>query len=95
MSSGKKFNWPWVAWPVQFVVRKELGENEAGLVPQGSMVRPGHGDHKGLKALKEFRDLPVPKATKVLKDPKGILVIPSQLPLLSHHRFLWWLTKLM
>ena len=71
MSSGKKFNWLQVAWPVQFIVRKESGENEAGLVPQGSMVRPGPRDHKGLKALKEFRDLLVPKANKVLEGPKG------------------------
>ena len=55
MSSGKKFNWSQVAWPVQFIDGKESGENEAGL------VRPVPRDHKGLKALKEFRDLLVPK----------------------------------
>ena len=57
MSSGKKFNWSQVAWPVQFIVRKESGENEAGL------VRPVLRDHKGLKALKEFRDLLVPRGS--------------------------------
>ena len=73
MSSGKKFNWPEGAWPVQFIFRKESGENEAGLVPQGSMVRPGPRDHKGLKALKEFRNLLVPKENTSVAADKRIV----------------------
>ena len=70
-SSGKKFNY----------APKESGEDEVGPVPQGSMVRLGPRDHRELKAHKEFWNLPVPKATncKVLKDPRAILVNPSQL----------------
>ena len=84
-SPEKKFK-----WPVQFIVRKEPGENEEGLVPQASMACQGPRDHRGLKGLKEIKGLPDLKAIRVLKDPRVILVNPSQLLLLCHLRFPWW-----
>ena len=85
LSSGKKFK-----WPVQFIVRKESGDDEAGLVPQASLVHEGLRDHRGLKVLKEIRDLLDLKAIKALKDPRAILANPSQLLLLRHLWYLWW-----
>ena len=76
-SPEKKFK-----WPVQFIVRKESGDAEAGLVPQANMVRLGPGDHRGLKVLREIRGLLDLGAIRALKDPKVILVNPSQLLLL-------------
>ena len=76
-SPGKKFQ-----WPVQFIVRKESGDAEAGLVPQASMVRLGPRDHRGLKVLREIRGLLDLEAIRAHKDPRAILVNPSQLLLL-------------
>ena len=64
---------------------KEPGDDEAGLVAQASMVRQGPKDHRGPLDL---------GAIRALKDPRAILVNPSQLLQLSHPRFPWWLTKL-
>ena len=68
----------------------ESEDDEAGLVPQGSMVRPGLREHMGLKVLKEIRGLLDLKAIRALKDPRAILVNPSQLLLLCHLWYLWW-----
>ena len=94
-SPEKKFK-----WPVQFIVRKESGDVEAGLVlqasmvheglreivaglvPQASMVRLGPRDRRGLKVLREIRGLLDLGAIRALKDPRVILVNPSQLLLL-------------
>ena len=102
-SPEKKFK-----WPVQFIVRKESGDAEAGLVlraslgsqdlreivaglvPQASMVRLGPRDHRGLKVLREIRGLLDLVAIRALKDPRAILVNPSQLLLLSHSQFPRW-----
>ena len=84
-STGKKFK-----WPVQFIVGKESEDDEAGLVPQGSMVRPGPRDHMGLKVLREIRGLLDLRAIRALRDPRAILVNLSQLLLLCHLWYLWW-----
>ena len=94
-SQEKKFK-----WPVQFSVRKESGDAEAGLVlqaslvsqglreivaglvPHASMVRLGPRDHRGLKVLREIRGLLDLGAIRAHKDPRVILVNPSQLLLL-------------
>ena len=94
-SQEKKFK-----WPVQFIVRKESGDVEAGLVlqaslvsqglreivadlvPQASMVRLGPRNHRALKVLREIRGPLDLGATRALKDPRAILVNPSQLLLL-------------
>ena len=79
LSLGKKFK-----WPARFIVGKESGDDEAGLVHEGPR------DHRGLRVLKEIRDLLDLKAIKALKDPRAILVNPSQLFLLRHLWYLWW-----
>jgi len=67
-----------------FTVRKVSGEGEEGLVtevPQANMVRLGLRDHRAQKVFREIRDLLVLRAIRALKDPRAILVNPSQ-PLL-------------
>ena len=76
-SPEKKFK-----WPVQFIVRKESGDAEAGLVLQASMVRLGPRGHRGLKVLREIRAPLDLGAIRALKDPGVILVNPSLLLLL-------------
>ena len=76
-SPEKKFK-----WPVQFIVLKESGDAEAGLVLQASMVRPVPWDHRGLEVLREIRGLLDLGAIRALRDPRVILVNPSQLLLL-------------
>ena len=72
-SPGKKFQ-----WPVQFIVRKESGDAEAGLVPQASMVRLGPRDHRDLKVLREIRGLLDRGAIRALKgDPGESISAPS------------------
>ena len=48
------------------------------------MVHKGLRDLRVLKVLKEIRDHLDLKAIRALKDPRAILVNPSQLPLLCH-----------
>ena len=75
---------------MQFIARKESGENAVGLVPQESMVHPGLGVHKDLKVTKEIRDPLDLQVIRALKDPRVILVNLSQLLLLCHLRCPWW-----
>ena len=58
-------------------------------MPQASMVLPDRVDPKDLKEtklLKEIRGLLDLKAIRALRDPRAILVNPSQLLLLCHLR---------
>ena len=64
------------------MVSQGLREIVVGLVPQASMVRLGPRDHRDLKVLREIRDLLDRGAIRALKDPRVILVNPSQLLLL-------------
>ena len=58
-------------------------------MPHASMVLPDRVDPKDLKEtklLKEIRGLLDLKAIRALRDPRAILVNPSQLLLLCHLR---------
>ena len=58
-------------------------------MPHASMVLPDRVDAKDLKEtklLKEIRGLLDRKAIRALRDPRAILVNPSQLLLLCHLR---------
>ena len=60
---------------------------------QASMVLPDRVDPKDLKekmVLKEIRGPLDLKAIRALKDPRAILVNPSQLLLLCHLQCPWW-----
>ena len=49
------------------------------------MVHPGlKGQQRDLKVLREIKDLQDRKVIRALKDPRVILVNPSQLPILCH-----------
>ena len=62
-------------------------------MPQVSMVHADRVDPKDLKetkVLKEIRGLLDLKAIRALKDPRAMLVNPSQLLLLCHLPCPWW-----
>jgi len=69
-----------------FTARKD----EAGLVPQASMVHPGLRDHRDQEVFREIRDLRDLKAIRALKEPRAILVNPSQPLLLCPLWSPWW-----
>jgi len=76
-----------------FTARKVPGEDEEGLVIevlQASMVRLGLRDHRAQKVFREIRDLLDLRAIRALKDPRAILVNPSQPLLLCPLRSPWW-----
>ena len=58
--------------------------------PPGKYGLPGPQGPQGPKGTQGDRGLPDLKAIRVLKDPRAILVNPSQLLLLCHPRFPWW-----
>ena len=64
-SLGKKYNWPQVAWPVQFIVRKESGEDEEGHAPPGPQGPQGPTGTQGAQGP------PGPKGDQGPQGPKG------------------------
>jgi len=54
------------------------------------MVRLGLRDHRAQKVFREIRDLLGLRVIRALKDPRAILVNPSQPLLLFPLRRPWW-----
>ena len=76
-----------------FTVQKVSGEDEEGLVtevPQASMVRLVLRGHRAQKVFREIRDLLDLRVIRALKDPRAILVNPSQPLLLCPLRYPLW-----